>query len=407
MTGSAAQRVVIVGAGHSGGRAAISLRQAGYEGPVTVVGDEPHLPYERPPLSKDVLTGAASPGSTHLQDEAAWQANGIGLRLRSHVEAVDREAKTIQLDDGTTLPYDVLILATGARARPFPGECAAGASVHLLRSLNDAAALRCALRSGARLGVLGAGFIGLEVASSALKLGARPVVVEAASRPLARLLPTTFADWLAGVARSHGVVFRFDSRVRRITPRRLTLESGETLPVDLVVAGIGAVPNDELAVAAGLPAADGILVDAQGRTVDPFIYAIGDVARRPAIGGHSTSRIESWRNAEDDARKVAAILCGHVPPPDSVPWFWTDAFGHNIQMAGEPSDRFTAVVRGDPQTGPFIVFYLEGDVLRGVIGVDCGRDVRVAQKLIGGGQPTDHASLPTPRAARRMATAAG
>ena len=396
-----AQRVVIVGAGHAGGRAAINLRLMGHRGRIDLIGDEPHPPYERPPLSKDVLTGMVRAESTYLRSAAAWQGSNIGLRLDTRIVEIDREGKAVRLADGSTLPYDTLLLATGSRARPFQGECDPRAPVHLMRSLSDVAALRPALHDGANVGVLGAGFIGLEVASSALQLGARPFVIESADRPLARLLPTAFAAWLTTLARVHGVIFRFNTRVQRITRDALVLESDESLRVDAVVVGIGAIPNDELAVAAGLPTDDGVLVDAQFRTVDPSIYAIGDVARRIGAPGRPAVRLESWRNAEDDAHKVAALLCGETTPPDSVPWFWTDVFGHNIQLAGEPSDRFTEVVRGDPETGSFIVFYLDGNVLRGVIGVDCGRDVRVAQKLIGSGQAVDCTTLPLARAVHR------
>jgi 3-phenylpropionate/trans-cinnamate dioxygenase ferredoxin reductase component len=405
MTARTRQRIVIVGAGHAGGRAAINLRQMGYAGELTIVGDETHPPYERPPLSKAVLTGTADADSTHLQHIDAWTASGIALRLGNRVSAIDRETRRVLLADGGALSYDALILATGTRARPFPGECDADAPVYLLRSLNDVARLRPVLVPGARICVLGAGFIGLEVASSTLELGAQPIVIEAASRPLARLLPAAFARWLTQRARERGVEFRFDTSVQRITRDSLLLASDERLTVDATVVGIGALPNDELAREAGLATDDGVLVDAQCRTSDTYVFAIGDVARRSATALRAASRIESWRNAEDDAQRVAAVLLGEPLSTDNVPWFWTDAFGHNIQLTGELSDDLTQITHGDVDRGPFIVFYLAGERLRGAIGVDCGRDVRVAQKLIARGDPVDPASLPRPKAARRPVVA--
>ncbi|MEM5383139.1 FAD-dependent oxidoreductase [Paraburkholderia phymatum] len=405
MTAQTWRRIVIVGAGHAGGRAAINLRQMGYAGELIIVGDETHPPYERPPLSKAVLVGKAHADTTHLQHFDAWATSGIALRLGCRVTGIERETKRVLLADGDMLPYDALILATGARARSFPGACDTDANPHLLRSLSDVARLRPALISGARIGVLGAGFIGLEVASSALELGAQPVVIEAASRPLARLLPAAFAGWLTQRARESGVVFRFDTRVQQIVRDALVLADGERLTVDATVVGIGALPNDELARDADLATDDGVLVDVQCRTSDPAVFAIGDVARRAATTTRAASRIESWRNAEDDARRVAAALLGAPLPADGVPWFWTDVFGHNIQLTGDLREDLEQVTHGDPQGGPFIVFYLAGDRLRGAIGVDCGRDLRAAQKLIARGERVDRVSLPRPKAARCPADA--
>lgn len=413
MTAARVGTVAIVGAGHAGGRAAINLRRSGFRGRITLIGDETHPPYERPPLSKALLTGAVAPPSTWLTDAAGWRALDVELRLGNPAQALERRAQVVALADGARVPYDALILATGARARGFPGTVEPDAAVHVLRTLDDVAALRPKLREGAVPGVLGAGFIGLEVASSARELGARPVVVESASRALARLLPPAFAEWLAALARAHGVELRFDTRVERLTARGMVLGSGETLATDAIVLGIGALPNVELAANAGLPVDDGVIVDASCRTADPSIFAIGDVARRAPTALVPGSRIESWRRAEDDALKVAAVLCGEAPKPDAVPWFWTDLFGRNVQLAGTPSARCEALVRGEPYSGPdgepFIVYYFDGDRLCGAIGVDCARELRAAQKLIGAGGAVDPAKLraPKPRPAAAAAVATG
>lgn len=398
MTDGTSQAVVIVGAGHAGGRAAINLRQHGFTGRITLLGDETHPPYERPPLSKDVLTGVAQPQSTHLVAAGGWDAIDVQLKSGDAVVEIDRGRGVVRLDGGESIPYDTLILATGARARTFPGRIEAGAPVHTLRKLADAAALAPRLRRNARIAVLGAGFIGLEVASSALQKGARVTVIEAAPRPLMRLLPADFAYWMTWLHASHGVDLRFDSRAARLRANGIEMEQGAAIAADAIVVGIGAQPNDELAALAGLDVEDGVLVDEDCRTEDPRIFAIGDVARLRATQAQPTSRIESWRKAEDDAGRVAAVLCGMPARPRDVPWFWTDQFGRNIQLAGEPSDRFTPVLRGNPDCGSFVIYYLEGDVLRGVIGVDCGRDVRSAQKLIQSRAGIDPSTLPAPKA---------
>lgn len=397
MTSETPQAVVIAGAGHAGGRAAISLRQQGFAGRITVVGDEIHPPYERPPLSKDVLTGVALAQSTHLVAAGGWEGIDVQVRSGDAVVEIDRGRGTVLLEGGKNLPYDALILATGARARTFPGPIDAGAPVHALRTLADAAALAPRLLRDARVAVLGAGFIGLEVASSAVQKGARVTVIEAAPRPLMRLLPADFAHWVTWLHSSQGVEFRFESRVARLRANGIEMEQGAGIAADVIVVGIGAQPNDELAARAGLAVEDGILVDGDCRTDDPRIFAIGDVARLRATPTQPTSRIESWRKAEEDAGRVAAVLCRAPARPRDVPWFWTDQFGRNIQLAGEPSDRFTPVLRGNPDLGSFLIYYLEGDMLRGVIGVDCGRDVRSVQKLMQARTGIDPSALPSPK----------
>ncbi|WP_213764564.1 FAD-dependent oxidoreductase [Caballeronia sp. dw_19] len=397
MTVNLPQSVVIVGAGHAGGRAAINLRQLGFAGRITVLGDEMHPPYERPPLSKEVLTGIAPAQSTHLVASGEWDALDVKLALGDAVVEVDRGRGAVRLASSEVVPYDALILATGARARAFPGKVDAGAPVHTLRTLADAAALAPRLLRDARVAVLGAGFIGLEVASSAVQLGARVTVIEAAERPLMRLLPTGFAEWITSLHAGNGVDLRFDTRVTRLRANGIEMEHGAGVAADVIVVGIGAQPNDELASQAGLAVENGVLVDGECRTHDPHIFAIGDVARLRATHTQATSRIESWRKAEDDAQTVAAVLCGAQTRPRDVPWFWTDQFGRNIQLAGEPSDRYASVLRGNPGQGSFVIYYLEGNALRGVIGVDCGRDVRAAQKLIQNCADIDPAALPTPK----------
>jgi 3-phenylpropionate/trans-cinnamate dioxygenase ferredoxin reductase component len=392
MTGS----VVIVGAGHAGGRTAQALRRLGFTGPICVIGEEPSPPYERPALSKDLLLGRVTPESLFLLSRDAWHDLGVELRLGVRVTGIEPAGQRLGLADGGTVEYDRLVLATGARARTFPVVPDPTARLHYLRTMDDALQLRRGLLAGQRLTVIGAGFIGLELAASATQLGVKVTLVESANRPLARLLPPGFAHWMAGLHAAHGVDIRLNRAVVRIGPGRLWLDDGARLDSDCVAVGIGARPNDELARAAGLAVRDGVIVDDRCRTSDAAIYAVGDVARRVDPLNGVESRIESWRNAEDQALKVASVLCGIEPPRDDPPWFWSDQYGRNIQLAGWPAEELTLVERGDADAGPYLGYFLQGPVLRGVIGVDCGREVRSAQRLIHAATAVEPASLPGP-----------
>lgn len=400
---NAQRRIVIVGAGQAGGRTAQALRRAGHAGPVTLIGQEACGPYERPPLSKGILLGTASAQSLQLFDEAGWAALGVDLRCATQVASIRRDRHEVVLGDGVVMPYDALVLATGARARAFTGPVEAGAALHGLRTIEDALCLRAALAPGRRLAVIGAGFIGLELAASARRLGVEVVLIESAARPLARLLPPLAADWLMAMHAAHGVGFRLGAQVESVGPHDVRLRGGETVDADLVAVGIGAVPNDELAREAGLRVRDGVLVDADGRTTDPAVFAVGDVARHVEPSRGIDVRLESWRNAEDQAVAVAAALCGLDPVPRPVPWFWTDQYDRNIQLAGQPLAGDEIVVRGEFTPGPCLAYFLADGLVRGVIGVDCGRDVRAAQKLIQQALPVDPAALPGPRIRARAA----
>lgn len=394
-----AGHVVIVGAGQAGGRTAQALRRNGHAGPITLLGNEPSPPYERPPLSKDVLTGSATAGSLQLLPSEQWRALAVELRLNAQAEAIDRAARTVRLASGERIGYDALVLATGARPRPFPGRVEPGAGFFYLRSLQDAERLRGRLTPGTRVAVIGAGFIGMELAASARKLGLEVTLVEAAERPLARLLPASVADWLVGRHRANGVAVHLATAVEALAPGRVLLAGERRIEAEVTIVGVGACPNDELAAAAGLAVQGGVLVDAGGRSSDPAIYAVGDVARQLGIDAQPRPRLESWRHAEDSAQAVAAALCGMPLPAETVPWFWSDQYGRNIQLAGRPQDTHDVVLVGEPDRGPALWYFLEGEVVRGAVGVDCGREVRGAMKLIQAGRAVERGQLPRPRAA--------
>ncbi len=391
------ERILVIGGGHAGGVAATALRDAGHRGPLTIIGEEPVPPYERPPLSKDVLTGRMAPEAVHLCPPERWAALDVGLRLGVRAVSIDRAARRVLLSDGASLDYDALVIATGVRPRRLGVPGADHPRVHMLRTLADADRLRRNLAPGSRLVAIGAGFIGLEVAASARALGAEVTVIELAPRPLARLLPGHFADWLAAQHRASSVEIRCGCAVTAIRDAdggiAIALSDGAEIAADLAVIGIGSVPNVELAHEAGLAVRDGIVVDADCRTADPSIFAIGDVARVVDAASGIDRRLESWRNAIDQATRVAATITGGPAPEREAPWFWTDQYGRNIQIAGLPDETLTLVERGLPDEPGYLAFYLGGPVIRAAIGVDCGRDMRIARRLIQAGTPVDPARL--------------
>ncbi|MFO1056033.1 MAG: NAD(P)/FAD-dependent oxidoreductase [Dongiaceae bacterium] len=306
---AAAAQHVVVGAGQAGARAVEAMRAAGFDGRILLIGEEPHLPYERPPLSKQLLLGAAGPDAGRIHPAAFYDERGIALRLGTGVGAIEPAAGRIHLDDGSTVPYDNLLLATGARPRrlSLPGADLPG--IHVLRTVEDALAIAAGLRGGARLVVIGGGYIGLEVAAAARQSGAAVVLLEAQPALLGRALPAAIAAEFAALHRAQGVALRLGCGVAGFAGtgrvEAVIAADGERIPADLVVVGIGIVPNVELAAAAGLAVEDGILIDPLGRSSAPGIWAAGDVARgEHALLGRRV-RMESWQNAQNQAIAVA------------------------------------------------------------------------------------------------------
>lgn len=383
--------LLVVGAGQAAGNLVQALRRHGYEGSIALVGDEPHPPYERPPLSKAVLLGEQPDESCYLAPAADF-AGLCALFGGRRAVALDAGARRITLDDGRSLEGRALVLATGARARalPVPGGDLPG--VHALRDLADAAALRAALEPGLRLVVIGGGTVGLEVASAALRRGLAVTVVESAPRLLPRLLPAQLADWLATEFTMAGARLLLERQVLALRGedrvRQVELSDGARLDCDLVVRGVGAQPNFELAAAAGLAVDGGLLVDSEGRTSAPEVYGIGDVtARRDPFSGQPR-RLESWDNALQQAERLAALLAGQPLPPLRVPWFWTDQLGRNIQVLGEPQtagaqpSEVAAIFRGAPgQSGFTVIYHREGRLL-GAAAVDRGREIRALREIM-------------------------
>ncbi len=355
---------MIVGAGHGGGAAAAFLRQFGWRGSITLVGDEPHPPYQRPPLSKAWLQGEADAESLLLRPASFYADQDITLRLGIPVVAIDRAALVVRLADGTTLPYDSLILATGASPRriPLPGLDLPG--VLELRSRADADGIRAELRPGRHLAVVGGGYIGLEVAASARALGLSVTVIEREPRLLARVASPALSAHVEARHRAEGVVLHLQAGVEALEAADgqvavVRQTDGRAIACDAVLLGVGAVPNTDMAAAAGLACEDGIVVDDAARTSDPAIFAIGDCTRRPLPQYGRVGRLESVPNATEQAKQAAAALCGRPKPAPDVPWFWSDQYDMRLQIAGLPYDVARTVQRGGPPG--LAVFHLDAE----------------------------------------------
>jgi len=406
-------RIVIVGAGHAGGTLAALLRQHGWAGPITLVGDEPVPPYQRPPLSKAWLKGEADADSLALRPTEFYAEHGIDLRLNTRVVAIARgwEGGEIELESGERLPYDRLALATGARARrvPLPGLELEG--VLELRTASDADRLKAALTPGRRLAVVGGGYVGLEAAASAVALGCEVTVIELQPRVLARVAHETLSAFVHDHHRAQGVRFRLAAGVAALEGEggavcAVRLADGGSVACDVVLVGVGAVPNQELAQAAGLACEDGVLVDLAARTSDPAVFAVGDCTRRPLPHYDQRWRLESVPNALEQAKQAAAALCGTAAPKPEVPWFWSDQFDLKLQIAGLPLGAVRAVVRGEPSTARFAIFHLdEGDRVRAVEAVNAAPEFMTGRQLIASARPVDPGRLADPAVSIREVTA--
>lgn len=394
-------RVVIVGAGHAGGSAAAFLRQYGHEGQIVLIGDEPLLPYQRPPLSKAWLKGEADADSLSLKPAEWYAENNVSLRLSGVAERINRSEKTVTLASGEAIAYDFLILATGARARqlPIPGADLAG--VLALRTAADAELLKHALGPGKRLAVVGGGYVGLEAAASARALGAEVVVIERESRVLARVACETLSHFFQDYHGARGVAFELNAGVEgfegadgRIAGVRLS--GGGVLPCDVALVGVGAIPNDELAKDAGLSTANGVVVDLEARTNDPSIFAVGDVTHRPLPLYERQFRLESVPNALEQAKQAASAILGRPGPAPEVPWFWSDQYDLKLQIAGLPFEADRQVVRGDVAAAKFAVFHLKGDLLQAVEAVNAPPEFMAGKQLIAKRTPVSVEKLADP-----------
>ena len=377
--------VVIAGAGHAGGAAAAALRQFGWKGSITLIGDEPLLPYQRPPLSKAWLKGEATAESLALRPERFYTQQNIDVRLNSTVVSIDRAGHAVHLADGSVVPYEKLILALGARARrlALPGFDLAG--VLELRTAADADRLKAAIGPGKRIAIVGGGYIGLEAAASARALGAGAFVMEREARLLARVASPPLSEFFAAAHRAQGVEIHTGAQVVGLAGQGhvsgVQLADGTVLPCDAALVGVGAVPNEEIAAAAGLECANGVVVDLQARTADPDVFAVGDLTNRPLSLYGRRGRLESVPNALEQARQAASAIAGRAAAAAAVPWFWSDQYDIKLQIAGMPFDVAELVIRGDPASGAFAVFHLDAAGC-----VQCVESVNTPDAFMGGRQ---------------------
>jgi 3-phenylpropionate/trans-cinnamate dioxygenase ferredoxin reductase subunit len=381
--------VVIVGGGQAAAQTAFSLRQLGFAGSVLLISDEPVLPYQRPPLSKQFLRGEVTLESLQLRPAAAYQQALIETRLGTRVVRVLPELRQIDLLDGSRLGYGKLVLATGGRARrlSLPGVELAG--IEVLRTQEDVLAIREGWQPGQRLVIVGGGYVGLEVAAVASECGQIVTVLEQAERVLARVTAPQVSQFYESLHRRHGVTlltdaavvgFQADASDERVAA--VVLADGRVIAADQVIVGVGLIPNIELAEQAGLVLENGIRVDESCRTSDQHIYAAGDCANHPCGFFGRRMRLESVPNANEHARCIAANLCGQPQPLEALPWFWSDQYGLKLQMAGLSQGHDRLVMRGNPADGQFSAFYLKDDQ---VIAVDCvarSADFMQARRLI-------------------------
>lgn len=401
MTGAAAS-ILVIGAGEAGARAAMALRENGFSGRVTILGEETHRPYERPPLSKAALTDADEPQAAYILTPDRLDEHGITHRGGVAVRAIDRAAHAVDLADGERLTYDRLLIATGARARKLAVAGATLENVLYLRTFDEARRLRARLAPGSHVAIIGGGFIGLELAASARARGAEVTLIELAPRLLARAVPAAIADVIAARHRSAGVRLITGTGIERIETEgerpAIRLSTGERIVCDGIFAGVGAVAETALAERAGLAIDNGVAVDGRLATSDPDIFAAGDCCSFPhALYGGRRLRLEAWRNAQDQGNAAAKAMLGGSDAYAAVPWFWSDQYDLTLQIAGLADEGSETVTR-DLGDGARLDFHLAEDgrlVAASAVGPNgrIAREVRLAEMLIGRRATPDKAAL--------------
>lgn len=401
---TAVASVLIIGAGLAGANAAMALRRQGHGGRIVLVGDEVHLPYDRPPLSKEALL---DPQQTKLAlySPEQFSEQAIELKLGVRASAIDSQAKTVTLANGEILAYDKLLLTIGAQPRRLPMLDALGNRAHVLRTLEDAQRIKAQAQAGKRVILIGAGVIGLELASSMTELGLQVDVVDPAPRAMLRNSPEWIGTFLQDSHAARGVNFHFGTCVsaaeRSGEQLLLTLDNGTQLQGDLLVYGIGVSVDDTLAKAAGLHTEQGvIIVDEHCRTSQPAIYAAGDAVLQIDADGQRR-RIESWENANLQSAAAVCDILGQSPAPHTVPWFWTDQCGYNVQFAGDMAAP-QWLLRGERGQAPFVLFGLQAGAIVGAVTVNAGKDMRPAKELIARRARVDEATLCDPSIALRQ-----
>ena len=387
------ENIVIVGGGQAAAQTVQSLRAGGFDGRITLVGDEDVLPYQRPPLSKAYMKGELERERLYFKPLAWYEENNVDLLLGKHATSIDRQTRSVILGR-EKVTYDALVIATGSRPRKLPLENANASNVFDLRTVNDVERMRQQMIRGARLVIIGAGFIGLEAAAIAQQSGLEVTVLEQAPRVLARVTSPTISAFYEKMHREKGVDIRtgtrlesFDARDGSVTAVRLA--DGSRIEADIVLVGIGIVPNEQLALDAGLPCNNGILVDASTRTADPLIFAAGDCTRRPLSMHGLTGRLESVHNAIEQGKLAAAAILGCDTPAEDCPWFWSDQYDLKLQIAGLSEGYDEMVLRGYPESESFAAFYLRDGQLVAADAINSPPEFLASKKLIASRARTD------------------
>ena len=394
---SEVNRVVIIGAGQAAAQACVSLRQFGFEGSIDLVGDEAALPYQRPPLSKAYMKGEFEHERLYFKPAAWYEDQNIKLHLSTSAASLDVAQQSVSLDSGETLSYDALILSTGSRPRSLPTPGADLANVFDLRSLADVDRIRPTLEMGRNIVIVGAGYIGLEAAAVARQMGLNVTVLEMADRVLERVTSPILSEFYEGLHAKHGVDIRTGARLAELAGdgavEAAILADGARIPADIVLVGIGIVPNQELAQSAGIVCQNGIVTDRDARTSDAHVFAAGDCTARPLVHYDREGRLESVHNAIEQGKLAAAAIMGKPRPMEDCPWFWSDQYDVKLQIAGLSTGYDDYVVRGDVASGKFAVFYGKSGTLIAADAINSPPEFMLAKKLVMAKTPFDRDKL--------------
>lgn len=395
------KQIVIAGAGHAAGQLIATLRQKKYPGKIVLVGEEPWLPYQRPPLSKKFLAGELEAERLYVKPASFYDDPAIDVRLNTRVESIDRAERSVRTSDAESIPYSDLVIATGSRVRKLTVPGCELAGIHYLRGIQDVEAIRAGLATARRLVIVGAGYIGLEVAAVAKRLGHHVTVLEMADRVMSRVVAPELSAVYERLHREQGVVLELNTGLEGFAGESgqvtgVMASTGETIPADLVVVGVGILPNIELAADAGLPVDDGIVVDERCATEDEHIFAIGDCTAHPSRIYGGRLRLESVQNALEQAKVVASNLCGGDLVYDQVPWFWSDQYDVKLQIVGLSAGYDQTVARGNPADRSFSCVYLRDGRMIAIDSVNAPKDFMQAKALIASGARPDPERLADP-----------
>ncbi len=378
--------IVVIGSGQAAIQAVMSLKRNEFTGSIKVIGEEDHLPYQRPPLSKDFLLEEYKPERVSLKKKEFYEENGVDLILGKRAESIDTILKEITLSDENKIRYNQLIIATGSRVRKLnvPGSDKKG--IYYLRDLDDANALKQRLKKNKKMVIVGAGYIGLEVASVAASLGVEVTVIEMANRVMNRTVDPIISSYYQKLHESHGVKIHLDNGLKAFeggdSVNAVLCSDGLMLEADLVVIGAGVLPNQEIAIEAGLECNNGIMVNEFGETSTAHVYACGDCTNHPNKGLNTRLRLESVHNAMEQSKTVANTIMGNKGPYDQVPWFWSDQYDHKLQLVGISGDHDEVVMRGLESEQKFLLFYLKNSELIAVNAINSSKEFLICRKLV-------------------------